>query len=556
GVDMKATFPSVSIFRRVIAVTLTLFLTITFTSAAFANGDGVVVSLKDEHDGASYDYFEHEDCDEVALEPGEVLWHLVLSPSGGASSATLMPGAVAGSLSSSGEGHGAFHWNIINESTTAIDSYATVIGGEWPGESVAELRVSHTCYGGSVEEPEPEIDISPIFECWEEDAGTETYIAYFGWENRSTLDGEPYAVSREEASFNVTPWAYEEYFPEEFGYPNVVEGRPGRTDFYPNPAITIPEWDGENIVFALGGRTATAGLTGPECPAPPSEPEVPSIDLIKTPEVSSVTFDPDDGDDETVEYEYEIINDGETELTGITLVDDVLGTIPLTVTQLDIGESMKVTATHIVTAADAEEGFIENEATVTGIAPDETAVSAIDDATVEVVEVEPVVIEKPEIQLEKAALITPAEDKKSVEWKASAPNDTKITYEYVITNTGETVLTDITLVDDVIGTIELDATELDVGESMEVTATYTVTEDDAEQGMIVNEAIVTGTAPDETEVQDEAEETVYVVEVKGAVLDAEDELPVTGAPLAVLALLGTASIAGGAGLLRVSRKEE
>ncbi|MDX1620673.1 MAG: hypothetical protein R3320_06770, partial [Nitriliruptorales bacterium] len=60
---MKATFPSVSIFRRVIAVTLTLFLTITFTSAAFANGDGSGDhGLCEASEWVKYDYsYDSED---------------------------------------------------------------------------------------------------------------------------------------------------------------------------------------------------------------------------------------------------------------------------------------------------------------------------------------------------------------------------------------------------------------------------------------------------------------------------------------------------------------
>lgn len=135
---------------------------------------------------------------------------------------------------------------------------------------------------------EPVIELHPIFECWEE-TDKDTYTAHFGYENKSTLDGAPYDVPLAEAGFSVSPGSYEALFlaelaktGDEFVYPNVVDGRPGRTAFYPDPWVSVTDWDGSNIVFGLDGRTATGSINGPECTTPEPEPEPSSNDQPTT----------------------------------------------------------------------------------------------------------------------------------------------------------------------------------------------------------------------------------------------------------------------------------
>ncbi|MTI95110.1 MAG: hypothetical protein FH749_06425 [Firmicutes bacterium] len=150
----------------------------------------------------------------------------------------------------------------------------------------------------------PVIDISPIFEGWvEHEDGT--YSAYFGYENRSTRAGQPYEVdvARDDISNFITPDTHQELLPTEFGFPNVVEGRPGRTGFgvHETNAFVIHDWDGSNIVWNLNGRTATAGLAGTELTLPeePEDPEEPA--------------DPQDPKESADEQEDPVIEDDEKE---------------------------------------------------------------------------------------------------------------------------------------------------------------------------------------------------------------------------------------------------
>jgi hypothetical protein len=111
-------------------------------------------------------------------------------------------------------------------------------------------------------------------------------------------------------------------------------------------------------------------------------------------------------------------------------------------------------------------------------------------------------------------------------------NPPVVTYTYFVTNTGETTLTDVTLVDDVLGPITLADTTLEPGELVIGTATHTVTAADATAGEIVNIAVVTGDSPDGRTATDDDTETVDVdvVQVLPAVIPAPAPvLPVTGA---------------------------
>ncbi|HEX9766045.1 MAG TPA: hypothetical protein VGA36_04725, partial [Nitriliruptorales bacterium] len=96
-------------------------------------------------------------------------------------------------------------------------------------------------------------------------------------------------------------------------------------------------------------------------------------------------------------------------------------------------------------------------------------------------------------------------------------DDETVTYTYVVTNTGDVTLVNVTLVDDVLGPIVLPDTTLEPGESVTVTAVHTLSADDPDT--IVNVATVTGDpihgAPTVEALDDE---TVSVIEVLPEVL--------------------------------------
>lgn len=110
------------------------------------------------------------------------------------------------------------------------------------------------------------IKVSPILECIVP-TGENTYKVFWGYENKSTLDNEPYVVPANEVEQKFTGGTAT--LPAEFGYPNVVDGRPGRTAFdqaEPN-AFTTMLTAGEKQVWTLNGKTSTASKDSKWCPA-------------------------------------------------------------------------------------------------------------------------------------------------------------------------------------------------------------------------------------------------------------------------------------------------
>jgi len=123
---------------------------------------------------------------------------------------------------------------------------------------------------------------------------------------------------------------------------------------------------------------------------------VAAIDLVKTADLDEVDgdktaiYDPFDDDDETVGYFYDITNTGTVPLTNLTLTDDILGDI-LTVADgisLEPGQTITVTAEHVLTGADATGGQVVNVAVATGVDPDQLPVSDEDTETVLVLALE------------------------------------------------------------------------------------------------------------------------------------------------------------------------
>ena len=262
----------------------------------------------------------------------------------------------------------------------------------------------------------------------------------------------------------------------------------------------------------------------------------------------------DEGETDTITYDYTITNLSPVALTVTELDDDVLGTITLPADLvLEPGESTVVSADYTFTAADIAAGVVVNVAVVTGAAEDGTEVTDTDDETVFVVEVLEVVLE-PGIEVVKEALIDPDEDGlKTV--TVGSDGTAEIVYRYTITNTGDTPLLGVTLTDDVIGdlTDELSVTLLPVGASTVVEVPYTTTAAQLDAGQVVNVAVVTGTTLEGATVEDDDEETVLLVEV----LEVVEELPKTGFDAVLLTAAGLAlSLLGAAAIWLADRRRK
>ena len=255
-------------------------------------------------------------------------------------------------------------------------------------------------------------------------------------------------------------------------------------------------------------NTVTATGETPDGDTPPTEDddEVPPAaqPVMSVEKTATSVADSENNAYDTVEYRevgdlvyysFTFTNTGNNNITSIKFTDEKLG---IADELINLEEPLQPGAEHVhevsepyvVTEADIEAGSILNTVRATGDTPDGEAPPTEDDD-----EVPPVA--QPSIKLVKTA--TEVNGSKDVIVHSAGD---VITYEFKITNTGDTPLVNITLDDKLLdNAVEVPTgTVLAVGESLTFEATRTVTEDDIknlnENGNIPNVASVTGEKED------------------------------------------------------------
>ena len=231
----------------------------------------------------------------------------------------------------------------------------------------------------------------------------------------------------------------------------------------------------------------------------------PSIAILKV-----GTFVDGDGDqcadpDETITYAFTVVNTGNVTLTNVTVTDPLVtvsgGPITLAPGETD---TTSFTATYSITQADIDAGQVTNQATATGTAPDQSTVSDLSDESV-LTEDDPTITtlcQDPAIAIVKTSEYDDGGD-------CSDPGEV-IEYTFTVTNEGNVSLSNIVVDDPLLGgpvpgpdSGDTDGdNELDVTETWIYTGSYTITQDDIDNGEVVNQATATGTAPDQSEVSD------------------------------------------------------
>jgi hypothetical protein len=176
---------------------------------------------------------------------------------------------------------------------------------------------------------------------------------------------------------------------------------------------------------------------------------------------------------EPITWSYVISNTGNITLTNIILLDVPLGQITCPVENLGVDEGMTCSKDGI-----AGRGPYHNTATVTATSPVEQPVSAIDSSNYFGVH--------PQLEIENMANGQKADLPPGPEIMYGDP----IVWSFVITNTGNITLTNVSLLDDKLGAIPCPQTMLDKLESM------TCNENSLAQiGQQINLASVTGQPP-------------------------------------------------------------
>ncbi|MFB6891636.1 GEVED domain-containing protein [Kitasatospora sp. NPDC056327] len=196
---------------------------------------------------------------------------------------------------------------------------------------------------------------------------------------------------------------------------------------------------------------------------------------------------------ETVTYSYLVTNTGNTTLTGITVTEGAFSgsgrlsavSCPDGAVSLDPGRVVTCTATYVVTQADVDAGRIDNAATAGGTPPGGTPVTSPPGGTSVTTEPRPAL-----------TVVKSADRERLVVGQT-------VTYTYAVTNTGNVTLTGITVDETAwtgsgpaprVGCPEA-AGSLAPGAQVLCTATYVVTQADADRGTVRNTATATGTPP-------------------------------------------------------------
>ncbi|WP_292786524.1 MULTISPECIES: DUF7507 domain-containing protein [unclassified Microbacterium] len=248
-------------------------------------------------------------------------------------------------------------------------------------------------------------------------------------------------------------------------------------------------------------NTATATGTPPgetEPPvSPPSTaivtvPPAPSLTVAKTADRTEIT-----AAGQTITYSFLITNTGNVTLTDVGVTEAVFTgtgtppvvTCPAGAASLAPGATVTCTAPYVVTQEDVDAGGVTNTATVTGNPPGPGTPPVSPPSTVVVPS-----IESPGITVVKSASPSTAADYDVGQ---------EITYSFVVTNTGNVTLTDVTVDETAFSgsgemspiTCPAGAASLAPGAQVTCTATYTLTQADVDAGRLTNTATATGTPP-------------------------------------------------------------
>jgi gliding motility-associated-like protein/uncharacterized repeat protein (TIGR01451 family) len=194
-------------------------------------------------------------------------------------------------------------------------------------------------------------------------------------------------------------------------------------------------------------------------------------------------------------YDIVVTNTGNVTLTGVSVADPLTG-LSETIATLLPGAANAVTfeTGYTVTQGDLNAGRVDNTATAKATFG-QTELNESDDETVEA-------IQTPVLSIAKTA------DQDSYD----AVGDV-LTYQIVVTNTGNVALTDIVVSDpQATSTGGSPIATLAPGASATVTASYTVTQPDLDAGSFTNTATTTGTFG-ETELSDSDDETVIADQI-------------------------------------------
>ncbi|UAL28750.1 DUF11 domain-containing protein [Nocardioides rotundus] len=181
---------------------------------------------------------------------------------------------------------------------------------------------------------------------------------------------------------------------------------------------------------------------------------------------------------ETISYEFRVRNVGDVTLRVLRVDDPMLAAAGIEATctgePIEPGQTTTCSATYTVTQADVDRGTITNTATAVANDPEGNPVRSNESSTS--IDAE----QTPAFTLDKQADLNDGDS------DALADAGETIDYSFVVTNTGTTTLTNVTVTDPKLGAVDCPTGTLAPGASITCTATYTVTQGDVDSGSVDN----------------------------------------------------------------------
>ena len=267
----------------------------------------------------------------------------------------------------------------------------------------------------------------------------------------------------------------------------------------------------------------------------------PGIEITKKAEVT-IDDDGEVGVGDTITYTIEVTNTGNVTLTDVFVEDNMTAGDEVTVLELttpitpadsltiNVGETKTYTATYEISQAAADSGRIINTAIVTGTTPsgdeiqddsDDPTTTAENDPTIVTIQPEPL------LEITKVAVVDDGDD------DILGVGDT-ITYNIRVKNTGNTILTNVSILDTLTTlqglSLSLDSIPqfvesykngaifastsfpttptLQVGEEVEFATTYTITLPAVNAGGVSNTVTATALDPESNQIEKTISEAV------------------------------------------------
>ncbi len=218
-------------------------------------------------------------------------------------------------------------------------------------------------------------------------------------------------------------------------------------------------------------------------------PDSPALSIVTTGTVDPVENQAAANLGNTVSWSYLVSNTGDVPVSDVTVIDPEGGTITCVPTTLAVGESATCTgtATHTVTQTDLAAGSVTNGAIARATPP--YGATPVD--SVEAVAAVTTAAVTPEIDVSVSH-----DNTTSPEPGADIVAGDQLRAHYVVTNTGNSTLTDVVVNDPMFGAVTCLDTTLEPGESTTCVADdlYTVTDDDATAGSMWRTVTATGVA--------------------------------------------------------------